>query len=103
MQDRASIIGKYQKSIILWLSLEFCINYKSPHILQKSLALFLLHHLTNWDQQDGPVATFQQATYSGLLNLTNGRGHHRGAQLLRGKITIPKEESLLYIPIRLYT
>lgn len=56
----------------------FQINYKSPHTLPEGLALSSLQHLTNWDQQDGPVVTFQRAIYSGLLNLTNDGGLYRG-------------------------
>ena len=56
----------------------FQINYKSPHILPEGLALSSLQHLTNWDQQDEPVVTFQRAIYSGLLNLTNDGGLYRG-------------------------
>lgn len=56
----------------------FQINYKSPHILPEGLALSSLQHLTNWDQQAGPVVTSQRAIYSGLLNLTNDGGLYRG-------------------------
>lgn len=41
--------------------------------------LFSQQHLTNWDQQDGPVATIQRAIYSGLLNLTSDGEHYRGS------------------------
>lgn len=60
-------------------SLVFQTNYKSHHGLPKGLALSSFQHLTNWDQQDGPVVTFQRAIYSGLLNLTNDGGHYRGS------------------------
>lgn len=41
--------------------------------------LFSQQHLTNWDQQDGSVATIQRAIYSGFLNLTSDGGHYRGS------------------------
>lgn len=70
MLDRCKI-----ENLFLRLCLEFQTNYKSPRALPKGLAHSSLKHLTNWDQQDGPVVTFQRAIYSGFLNLTNDGGH----------------------------
>lgn len=53
----------------------------SSHSSQR-LSTFFIARLTNWDQQDGPVVTFQRAIYSGLLNLTNDGGYYRGSAVL---------------------
>lgn len=66
-------------NLFLRVGLDFWTNYKYPHALPKGLVLSSLKYLTNWDQQDGPVVTFQRAIYSGLLNLTNDGGHYRGS------------------------